>query len=233
MRLFVQSSAQVGLQAYAGSQQRPSAELWLREGAGLPGPPVFDEIEWVIEPGLPSFVMYRQRVTRSIRIVAACLGNSFDAIMRAMETQGSGVTMSRLDAELPSLATLIRAGQQSDLSQAGLMRLADPHRDSMKNWLVATTVGPELRVGAGAAPPGDADLREAILRAATMATVVVLQTLALAGSSEDLARLTEAAGDLHELGSRLDGFPPQGLPLSGVSGVIALLGARWRIAADH
>jgi hypothetical protein len=211
MRLFVDTFAQ------DGQGERLADGLWLRTGAGLPGPRELDEIEWIIEPGLPSFVLYQQWMTRSIRLLVASVGSSFDAVIEALRTPGNDITPSRVYRHLTILGALIHAGQTSNLTGCALMRMTDPHRSGVKNWLVAIEVGE--------------DLQTTVVRVVTMAMVLVDQSLRMPVPA-DLAELIAAPSDLQELGTRLGRFPA-GLSSSRLSAMVEAAGARWQTGADR
>jgi hypothetical protein len=176
------------------------------QGGGRPGAlsvrkaEAYDEIEWVIAPELPSFVLYRLRVTSAISHIVACCGDALDAILNALRSDD--LTLQALYRYRPVLAILIAHGQLSDFSSSGLFLRIDPD-DGVKKSFIGATIRPE-----GLAEPVlPADLRAAIVRVLLEGVALVQQGTGVYPAPPNIVSLERAPRDGATLRQQVNKFP--------------------------
>ena len=191
MRLFVDHP----LGRDGGEQFYGPLALWPDRG--------LDEIEWPTGTLLPSFVLYRIPVTSTISELAACCGDTFDATLAALAGNPGAALLRELASQWHNFAVVFARGQRGDLSDAGLVRVTDPH-DGVKKSCVATELSSRA---------GPAEIRQAVVRVIEGTVAIIAEGVEAAARSQTIRRLLAPSNDLYQLDQRLElmtyGFEPE------------------------
>ncbi|WP_194909079.1 hypothetical protein [Catenulispora rubra] len=191
MRLFVDHQlGRDGGQLFYGP-----LKLWPDRG--------LDEIEWATGSGLPAFALYRIPITSTISYLAACCGDTFDAMLDEMVRAPVETIGQELADHWHNFVVVYLRGQNGDLSDLGLTRVTDPH-DGVKKGCLATVLSHR------ASP---AEIRHAVVRVIEGTVATIAEGVEAAAGSRTIGRVLGRSNDLYRIDALLEamtyGFEPE------------------------